>query len=101
MHSDSQLAPTPDSRAAAIACPHHTPHHTLQAGDHRPPTPHTHRLEIFVGLASFTACLVAVDKLYLFYATCFYKAAALIDYDKWEPTLRYPRKWKVRWVVGS
>ena len=25
-------------------------------------------LEIFVGLASFTACLVAVDKLYLFYA---------------------------------
>ena len=51
-------------------------------------------LEIFVGLASFTGCLVAVDKLYLFYAVVFYKTAALISPDKWEPTLRYPRKFK-------
>mmetsp|Transcript_62022 Transcript_62022/g.164535 ORF Transcript_62022/g.164535 Transcript_62022/m.164535 type:complete len:499 (+) Transcript_62022:86-1582(+) len=51
-------------------------------------------LEIFVGFASFTACLVAVDKLYLFYATIFYKSAAILDYDKWEPTLRYPLRWK-------
>lgn len=51
-------------------------------------------LEIFVGLASFTACLVAVDKLYLYYMTVFYKTAAILDYDNWEPTLRYPRKWK-------
>jgi len=53
-----------------------------------------HSLEIFVGLASFTSCLVAVDKLYLYYATVFYKLAAMIDYDNWEPTLRYPRKFK-------
>lgn len=53
-----------------------------------------HSLEIFVGLASFTACLVAVDKLYLFYATVFYKGAAMLDYERWEPTLRYPTKWK-------
>eukprot|EP00966_Prymnesium_polylepis_P107661 2492624-Prymnesium_polylepis.1 len=52
------------------------------------------RLEIFVGFASFTACLVAVDKLYLFYATIFYKSAAILDYDNWEPTLRYPMRWK-------
>ena len=32
-------------------------------------TPHVDRLEIFVGFASFTSCLVAVDKLYLYYAT--------------------------------
>ena len=51
-------------------------------------------LEIFVGLASFTGCLVAVDKLYLFYATVFYKAAALFSYEQWEPTLRYPKRWK-------
>ena len=37
------------------------------------------RLEIFVGLASFTGCLVSVDKLYLFYSTCFYKAMAYIS----------------------
>jgi hypothetical protein len=37
-------------------------------------------LEIFVGLASFVGCLVAVDKLYLFYATVFYKAMAM-----WRP----------------
>ena len=30
---------------------------------------HVRRLEIFVGFASFTSCLVAVDKLYLYYAT--------------------------------
>ena len=46
-----------------------------------------------MGLASFTGCLVAVDKLYLFYATVFYKAMALWK-PKWEPTLRYPRRWK-------
>lgn len=51
-------------------------------------------LEIFVGLASFTGCLVAVDKLYLFYATVFYKVMALLRPNDWEPTLRYPRKWK-------
>ena len=51
------------------------------------------RLEIFVGLASFTGCLVAVDKLYLFYATVFYKAMAMTS-DKWEPTNRYPQRWK-------
>jgi len=50
-------------------------------------------LEIFVGLASFTSCLVAVDKLYIFYATVFYKGMALIS-PAWEPTLRYPRRWK-------
>lgn len=50
-------------------------------------------LEIFVGFASFTACLVAVDKLYLFYATVFYKTAAMVN-PEWEPTLRYPLKWK-------
>ena len=53
-----------------------------------------HRLEIFVGLASFTGCLVAVDKLYLFYACVFNKTMALIFPDTWEPTLRYPRRWK-------
>ena len=85
------------------------------------------RLEIFVGLASFTGCLVSVDKLYLFYSTCFYKAMAYISCapverkppdttlrltglppqgrtydpqvmgllsDKWEPTNRYPQRWK-------
>ena len=51
------------------------------------------RLEIFVGLASFTGCLVSVDKLYLFYSTCFYKTMALLS-DKWEPTNRYPQRWK-------
>jgi len=50
-------------------------------------------LEIFVGLASFTGCLVAVDKLYLFYACIFYKFMAIVR-PSWEPTLRYPRKWK-------
>ena len=45
-------------------------------------------LEIFVGLASFTGCLVAVDKLYLFYATVFYKGMALLRPQDWEPTLR-------------
>ena len=54
------------------------------------------RLEIFVGLASFTGCLVSVDKLYLFYSTCFYKTMALLS-DKWEPELtRAPRG--LRWV---
>jgi len=52
------------------------------------------RLEIFVGLASFTGCLVAVDKLYLFYATVFYKLMAMLKHEEWEPTLRYPRRWK-------
>lgn len=52
------------------------------------------RLEIFVGLASFTSCLVAVDKLYLFYATIFYKLLALFRYEDWEPTERYPRRWR-------
>ena len=51
------------------------------------------RLEIFVGLASFTGCLVSVDKLYLFYSTCFYKTMAMLS-DKWEPTNRYPQRWK-------
>ena len=51
-------------------------------------------LEIFVGLASFTGCLVAVDKLYLFYATVFYKVMAWWKPNEWEPTLRYPRKWR-------
>ena len=55
---------------------------------------HAHRLEIFVGLASFTGCLVAVDKLYLFYCTVFYKCMAALKPDEWEPTLRYPRRWK-------
>ena len=50
-------------------------------------------LEIFVGLASFVGCLVAVDKLYLFYATVFYKAMAMWR-PEWEPTLRYPKRWK-------
>lgn len=52
------------------------------------------RLEIFVGLASFTGCLVAVDKLYLFYACVFNKGMAILFPDTWEPTLRYPRRWK-------
>ena len=51
-------------------------------------------LEIFVGLASFTGCLVAVDKLYLFYATVFYKGMALLFPREWEPAMRYPRTWK-------
>ena len=51
-------------------------------------------LEIFVGLASFTACLVAVDKLYLFYACVFYKVMAFVSPNAWEPTLRYPRRFK-------
>ena len=51
-------------------------------------------LEIFVGLSSFGGCLVAVDKLYLFYATVFYKTMALLRPNEWEPTLRYPRKWR-------
>lgn len=53
-----------------------------------------HRLEVFVGLASFTGCLVAVDKLYLFYACVFNKAMAILYPDTWEPSLRYPRQWK-------
>jgi hypothetical protein len=36
---------------------------------------------------------VAVDKLYLFYACIFYKFMAIVR-PSWEPTLRYPRKWK-------
>lgn len=52
-------------------------------------------LEFFVGLASFTGCLVAVDKLYLFYATVFYKGMAMWT-PEWEPTLRYPRRWNHR-----
>ena len=51
-------------------------------------------LEVFVGFASFTACLVAVDKLYLFYSLLFYKLMAFLYPHSWEPTLRYPRKWK-------
>ena len=51
-------------------------------------------LEIFVGLASFTGCLVAVDKLYLFYATVFYKAMATLQPNDWEPTSRYPKRWR-------
>ena len=51
-------------------------------------------LEIFVDLASFTGCLVAVDKLYLFYATVFYKGMAMWKPDEWEPTLRYPKRWR-------
>jgi hypothetical protein len=51
-------------------------------------------LEIFVGLASFTGCLVAVDKLYLFYSLLLYKGLALCSPLTWEPTLRYPRRWK-------
>ena len=51
-------------------------------------------LEIFVGLASFTGCLVAGDKLYLFYATVFYKGMALLFPREWEPAMRYPRTWK-------
>jgi hypothetical protein len=27
-------------------------------------------------------------------AQVFYKGAAMLDYDKWEPTLRYPMRWK-------
>ena len=50
-------------------------------------------LEIFVGLASFTGCLVSVDKLYIFYCTVFYKTMALL-YPSWEPTKRYPARWK-------
>lgn len=60
---------------------------------HRLPCIRSRSLEIFVGLASFTGCLVAVDKLYLFYATVFYKGMAMINRE-WEPTLRYPRRWK-------
>ena len=37
------------------------------------------RLELLVGLASFTSCLVAVDKLYLYYCTVFYKVMARAD----------------------
>ena len=51
-------------------------------------------LEVFVGFASFTACLVAVDKLYLFYSLLLYKGLALCSPLTWEPTLRYPRRWK-------
>jgi len=51
-------------------------------------------LEIFVGLASFTGCLVSVDKLYLFYACVFNKGMAILFPDTWEPTLRYPRRWR-------
>lgn len=47
-----------------------------------------------MGLASFTSCIVAVDKLFLFYACTFYKAMALLDRQSWEPTLRYPDHFK-------
>ena len=30
----------------------------------------------------------------LFYATVFYKALALLRHEQWEPTLRYPRRWR-------
>ena len=36
-------------------------------------------LEVFVGFASFTACLVAVDKLYLFYSLLLYKGLAVLS----------------------
>lgn len=38
---------------------------------------------------------MAVDKLYLFYATVFYKGMAMWT-PEWEPTLRYPRRWNHR-----
>jgi len=47
-------------------------------------------LELCVGLASFTGCMVAVDKLFLFYSTIFYKAMAFLSPDRYEPTRRYP-----------
>lgn len=56
--------------------------------------PAVHRLEVMVGLASFTGCMVAVDKLFLFYSCVFYKSMAVIDPDEWEPTLRYPKRLK-------
>lgn len=52
------------------------------------------RLEVFVGLATFTSCIVAVDKLFLFYACTFYKVMSLLDRQSWEPTLRYPDHFK-------
>jgi len=47
-----------------------------------------------VGLASFTGCIVAVDKLFLFYTCAFYKLMAVLDRRGWEPTLRYPNQLK-------
>ena len=47
-----------------------------------------------MGLASFTGCMVAVDKLFLFYSCVFYKLMAMLDPHHWEPTGRYPNPFK-------
>lgn len=57
-------------------------------------THRSRRIELLYGLSCFAGCLVAVDKLYLFYCTIFYKGMALLNRERWEPTRRYPVKWK-------
>lgn len=51
-------------------------------------------LELCVGLACFTGCMIAVDRLFLLYSTIFYKVMAFLSPNRYEPTQRYPSSLK-------